>query len=66
MEPLLLLWCKGGEDMAESIPKEGVISWIGDSSAEEGAVTGRLYFGVRGSLFCEEMKEGSIPSMGKV
>lgn len=66
IEPLLLLWCKGGEEMAESMPKGGGISWIGDSKAEEGAVTGRLYFGVRGSPLCEEMKDGSIPSMGKV
>jgi hypothetical protein len=64
MEPLLLLWCRGGEEMAESIPKGGGISWIGDSNAEGGAVTGRLYFGVRGSLLW--MKDGSIPSMGKV
>jgi len=26
MEPLLLLWCKGGDEMAESIPNGGGIS----------------------------------------
>ncbi len=41
---------------------------MGESKADEGAVIGRLlYFGVNGSLlFWEEMKDGSIPSMGKV
>jgi hypothetical protein len=66
MDPLLLLWCSGGEDIAESMPNDGGISWIGESRAEEGAVTGKRYFGVRGSAGCEEIKEGSIPSMGNV
>lgn len=26
IEPLLLLWCNGGDEMAESIPKGGPIS----------------------------------------
>lgn len=52
--------------MAESIPNGGPISWIGESKADEGAVTGMLYFGVSGSFDCEEMNDGSIPSIGKV
>lgn len=51
IEPLLLLWCRGGEEIAESIPKGWGISWIGESNADEGAVNGMLYFGVNGSLF---------------
>lgn len=52
--------------MAESIPNGGGISWIGESNADEGVVTGRLYFGVRGSFACELMKDGSMPNIGKV
>jgi hypothetical protein len=66
MEPLLLLWCSVGEERAESSPKGGGISCIGESRAEVGAVTGRLYFGVSGSVLWVEMKEGSIPSVGNV
>lgn len=66
MDPLLLLWCNGGDDIAESKPKGGPISWIGESNAEDGAVTGRWYFGVNGSEGCEEMNDGSMPSMGNV
>jgi hypothetical protein len=36
--------------MAESIPKGGGISCMGESRADDGAVSGRLYFGVKGSF----------------
>lgn len=64
MEPLLLLWCRGGDETAESIPKGCAFSWIGESSAEDGAVTG-MYFGVRGSVTCAA-NVGSMPSIGNV
>jgi hypothetical protein len=51
--------------MVASIPNGAAISCIGESSADEGAVTGR-YFGVMGSVACGEMNEVSFPSMGKV
>lgn len=38
---------------------------MGESSADGGAVTGK-YFGVMGSGPCDEMNDGSIPSMGNV
>jgi len=50
IEPLLLLWWRTGEEIAESRPNGGGISCIGESRAEEGSVTGRLYFGVKGSV----------------
>jgi hypothetical protein len=43
----------------------GGISCIGESNADEGAVTGR-YFGVMGSVLCGEMNDGSLASMGNV
>lgn len=51
--------------MVASIPKGGAISFIGESNADEGAVTGR-YFGVMGSVVCGEMNDGSFPSIGNV
>lgn len=65
IDPLLLLWCNGGDEIAESMPNGGGISCIGESNVEEGAVTGK-YFGVMGSETCGETKDGSIPNMGNV
>jgi len=64
MEPLLLLWCNGGDERAELIPNGCCSSWIGESNAEGGAVIG-IYFGVRESLCCE-IYDGSIFRLGNV
>lgn len=67
MEEVDELWCNGGLAIAESRPNCG-ISWMGESSADDGAVLVCCeYFGVEGSSGCVlERKEGSMPSMGKV
>lgn len=51
--------------MVASMPNDGAISCIGESRAEDGAVTGR-YLGVIGSVVCGEINAGSFPSIGKV
>jgi hypothetical protein len=66
IDPLLLLWWSGGDETAESIPKGGGISRMGESRAEDGVVSGMLlYFGVIGSVFWAT-KDGSMPNIGKV
>lgn len=65
---LLLTWCSGVGDMAESNPPKGGAgsSWAGDSRADGGAVPDWLYFGVSGSLDCGWLIYSRCPRSGTV